>query len=299
LNKSVEIQDETIKDVINQMFKKVLIALDFSGPSMELFHSITDLRQLGLEELLLVHAIRVELGVEDGIHPVQKKFLEKVSREKERLEREGLLVNVETPIGAPAEEIKRLAAERGMDLILIGSVGEGSIVRELFLGSTVAEVIRIASVPVLVEKYIAVGEKMRRVPIFQEKLATVLLPTDFSASAEYVYAKMLELAESIQEVLLAHVLDRGETAAEIKTAENETASRLSGWEERFREKGLKARSLLAKGPASAQILSLAAQEKATLIALSRRGKGQIAELFVGSTAEQIVRRAGCPVLLFN
>lgn len=281
------------------MFKKVLIALDFSGPSMELFRSIADLRRLGLEELLLVHAIRVELGAEDGIHPAQKIFLEKVSSKKEELEREGLRVNVEVPFGAPAEEIKRLAVARGMDLILIGSVGEGSIVRELFLGSTVAEVIRIATVPVLVEKYIAAGEKMRRVPIFPEKLATVMLPTDFSASAEYVYAKMLELAESIQEVLLAHVLDRGETAAEIKTAENEAVSRLNRWEERFREKGIKARSLLAKGAASAQILSLAAQEKATLIALSRRGKGQIAEFFVGSTADQIVRRASCPVLLFN
>lgn len=281
------------------MFKKVLIALDFSGPSMELFRSIADLRRLGLEELLLVHAIRVELGAEDGIHPAQKIFLEKVSSKKEELEREGLRVNVEVPFGAPAEEIKRLAVARGMDLILIGSVGEGSIVRELFLGSTVAEVIRIATVPVLVEKYIAAGEKMRRVPIFQEKLATVMLPTDFSASAEHVYAKMLELAESIQQIILVHVLDRGETAAEIKTAENEAVFRLNRWEERFREKGIKARILLAKGAASAQILSLAAQEKATLIALSRRGKGQIAEFFVGSTADQIVRRASCPVLLFN
>jgi len=140
---------------------------------------------------------------------------------------------------------------------------------------------------------------MRRVPIFPEKLASVLLPTDFSASAEYVYAKMLEIAESIQEVILLHVMDRGETAASIKTAENEAVSRLNRWEVRFREKGIKVRGLLAKGPASTRIISIAAEEKASLIALSRRGKGQIAELFVGSTADQIVRRAGCPVLLLN
>jgi len=109
------------------MFKKVLIALDFSGPSMELFNSLTDLRQLGLQELLLVHAIRVELGAENGIHPVQRLFLEKVSGKKAELEREGLRVKVEVPTGAPAEEIKRLAAERGMDLILIGSIGEAGI----------------------------------------------------------------------------------------------------------------------------------------------------------------------------
>jgi hypothetical protein len=60
------------------MFKKKLIALDFSGPSMELFNFLTDLRRMGLEELLLVHVIRVELGAGDGIHPVQIKFLENI-----------------------------------------------------------------------------------------------------------------------------------------------------------------------------------------------------------------------------
>ncbi|MEW5922109.1 MAG: universal stress protein [Bacillota bacterium] len=281
------------------MFKKVLIALDFSGPAMELFNSLADLCRLGLEELLLVHAIRVELGAQDGIHPIQQKFLEKVRTKKEELEEEGLRVNVEVPLGAPAEEIKRLAVEKEMDLILIGSVGESSAVRELFLGSTVADVVRIALVPVLVEKYILSGQTAQRIPIFKEKLASLLLPTDFSASAESVYAKMLGIAHILHEVTLLHVVDRGETLEAIKNAEHEAVSRLKEWEARFRQKGVTTRYLVLNGPPSSQILSTAEQEKATLIAISRRGTSRIANLFIGGTADQVVRRSKCPVLLFG
>lgn len=281
------------------MFKKVLLAVDFSGPAMELFNSLDDLRLLGLEELLLVHAVRVELGAQDGIHPLQKKFLERLQRKKEELELEGLQVNIEVPIGAAAEEIKRLAAEKEMDLILIGSVGESSTVRELMLGSTVADVVRIATVPVLVERYISAGQEATRIPVFKEQQASVVLPTDFSTSAEAVFNKMLEISDRLKELILLHVLDSGETAEEIKKIEQDAKARFKQWEEKFMESGVKTRSMVLSGTPSAQILSTAEREEASLIALSRRGRGQLANLFIGSTADQVVRHSRCPVLLFG
>ncbi len=281
------------------MFKKVLVALDFSGPSMELFNSLPDLRRLGLQELLLVHAVSSELGAQDGIHPLQQKFLEKVRGKKVELEQEGLRVNVEVPAGAPAEEIKRLAVEKKMDLILIGSVGESSAARELLLGSTVADVVRITPAPVLVEKYITLGKTPQRIPIFKEKMASVILPTDFSTSAEYVYNKMLGIAPILQELILLYVVDEGETMEGIKKAEKDAADQLKQWEERFRQNGANARSIVLNGTPSSQILVTAEQQRSTLIALSRRGKGKLVNLFIGSTADQIVRRSRCPVLLFE
>jgi nucleotide-binding universal stress UspA family protein len=342
--------------VSSKLFKKVLVALDFSGPSMELFNSLADLRHLGLEELLLVHAVRAELGVQDGIHPLQQKFLGKIRGKKEELAQEELRVNVEVPVGAPAEEIKRLAIEKKMDLILIGSVGESSTARELLLGSTVADVVRIAPVPVLVEKYLPavsaelnkkLGEladrlgtfvkdvvnpnipsiareysqlsgellyyaeqikknplsdnaTIKRIPIFKDNLASVILPTDFSPSAGYVFNQMLGLAGLLKEVILLNVVDRGKTVEEIKNAETEAGEYLKQWENKFLEKGVKARSIVLIGtPSSSHIISTAEKEGASLIALSRRGRGKIANLFIGSTADQVVRRSSCPVLLFQ
>ncbi len=338
------------------MFKKVLVALDFSGPSMELFNSLPDLRRMGLQELLLVHAVRAELGAQDGIHPLQQKFLEKVKLKKVELEQEGLHVNVEVPVGAPAEEIKRLAIEKKADLILIGSVGESSTARELLLGSTVADVVRIAPVPVLVEKYfpaisaemnkklgeladrlsafvkdvvspnipsiareysqlsgellyfadqikknpVSADASVHRVPIFKDNLATVILPTDFSASAEYVFNQVLGLVGMLEEVILLNVVDRGETEEQIKNAEIEAYKYLNQWENKFLENDVKSRSIVLTGtPSSSHIISTAEKEGASLIALSRRGRGQLANLFIGSTADQVVRRSSCPVLLFD
>lgn len=336
------------------MFKKVLMALDFSGPAMELFNSVADLRLLGAEELLLVHVVRVELGRQDGMHPLQRKFLEEVKNKKEELEQQGFKVNVEVPLGAAAEEIKRLAVEQKADLILIGSIGEGSTVRELLLGSTTADVIRIAPVAVLVEKYnynvitdinkrlseladrlasfnqdalvsdiphlareysrlsgelLALSERMRnkpegamaqRIPLFKDKLASVLLPTDFSASSEHVMEHLLESAGLLKEVILLNVVDKGETAEEIKKTGAEAVEYLKQWEKKFLAKGVNARSIVLQGtPTSSQVIATAEKEGVSLIALSRRGRGKLANLLIGSTADQVVRRAPCPVLLFD
>jgi len=279
------------------MFKHVLVALDFSGPAMELFSSISDLKKLGLEELLLVHVVRVELGAQDGISPVQLKFLDKVKKKKTELEKEGFQVNIEVPVGAAPEEIKKLAIKRKADLILIGSIGESSRVRELFLGSTVADVIRIAPVPVLIEKYKTEKKQASRIPIFKEKLAQVLLPTDFSSSAEHVYNEMLNFADKLHKVVLLHVIDKGDTAEKIRKVEQEALEHLGEWEKRFAEKGVETEILIKTGPPAQQIISSSGDS--TLIALSRRGRGRLAGLLIGSTADQVIRRGSLPVLLFG
>jgi len=281
------------------VFKKVLMALDFSGPAMELFSAVPDLRRLGLEELLLVHAVRVELGVGDGISRVQLAFLEKVKGRKEELENEGLSVEIEIPAGAPATEIKKLAEQMEVDLILIGSVGESSKVRELFLGSTVADVLRVAPVPVLVEKYASNKEGVKRLPIFKEKSATLLLPTDFSASADFVYKKILEISDRIEKVVLLHVVDKGDTREKVAENKTEAEVKLKIWAEKFEEKGVSTTVSVTEGQAVKQILDAAEKEKTTLLAISRRGGGSLSGLLIGNIADQVVRRSSCPVLLFG
>ncbi len=279
------------------MFKRVLVAMDFSEPAMELFNSVPDLKKLGLEELLLVHAVRVELGEQEGISPVKQKFLNKVKKNKSQLEQEGLRVDIEIPVGAAAKEIKRLAEERNVDLILIGAIGESSRVRELFLGSTVADVIRTAPVPVLVEKYIAEEKQARRIPIFKDKLATVLLPTDFSTSAQHVYNELLKFADTLQKVIFLYVIDQGDTEEKVQKMEQEAREHLNNWAVRFQEKNVETEIEVKTGNPGQQII--ATSEDATLVAMSRRGRGRLAGLLIGSTADQVIRRGNRPVLLFG
>jgi nucleotide-binding universal stress UspA family protein len=62
-------------------------------------------------------------------------------------------VDVETKVleGNPAVEITKFAADNGVDLIVMGTLGKSGIDR-ILLGSTAEKVIRIAHCPVLVIK---------------------------------------------------------------------------------------------------------------------------------------------------
>jgi nucleotide-binding universal stress UspA family protein len=51
------------------------------------------------------------------------------------------------------------------------------------------------------------------------------------------------------------------------------------------------------GKAYREILRVADEQRADVIVIGAHGHGLIEQMFVGSTAQQIVRRAGCPVLI--
>jgi nucleotide-binding universal stress UspA family protein len=54
-------------------------------------------------------------------------------------------------VGEPAAEIVRLADERGVDQIVMGTHGRGAVV-SLFLGSVAQRVVHLSKVPVLLVK---------------------------------------------------------------------------------------------------------------------------------------------------
>jgi nucleotide-binding universal stress UspA family protein len=53
---------------------------------------------------------------------------------------------------------------------------------------------------------------------------------------------------------------------------------------------------LAHGEAAAEIMKAAAEVKADLIVMGTHGRGGLSRLIVGSTAEDVMRKAPCPVL---
>ncbi len=283
------------------MFKKVLLAIDFSGPSFELLNAVEDLKYMGLEELVIIHVIRLETaGV--GISTHRRKFLEKVERKCQELENEGYKVKILQPVGNPAEEIRSSAEEENVDLILIGSIGEGSRVRELFLGSTVANVVRITKKPVLVEKYEMVDKKPVRRKIFPEDREPVaLIATDFSRSSIQVIDYFLETDLSFKRIILLNVIDEGFTQEQIAENTDNALKKLQSWKNEFAERKpeLKVETLTKVGVASDLIIKLAEEKKVTMVAISRRGRGLINELLIGSTADPVVRHSARPVLLFK
>lgn len=279
------------------MFKKALVAVDFSGPALELLNSVSDLKRMGLEELLIVHVVRMEIAGR-GIGAHRKRFLAKIDERKKALESEGLRVKVIQPVGSPPEEIKGLAEEENVNLIIIGSIGEGSLVRDIFLGSTVANVIRMTQKSVLIEKYDQGRGKFNLKRIFRDgKPTTALLATDFSRNSMQVFDLFLSHPGIIDKVILFNCIEEGYTKEQIEEHRGKAVERLKLWEQEFAEKGFTVETEVVVGISSEEIVKAAKEKDVSLIALSRRGRGMINELIIGSTADHIVRRATRPVLL--
>ncbi len=147
----------------------------------------------------------------------------------------------------------------------------------------------------------------------ERRFEKILVPVDFSPCSEEAFRLALSLARLYQsEVLVLHVIDRraldalnrlglappSEERGQLKRLRHHArlnARRLLGSEE---AKGVPIRRLLAEGVAFVEIAKVARSERVGLVVIGSYGgaAGSVDKIFFGSTAEQVVRTAGCPVL---
>ena len=276
------------------MIKKALMAMDFSNPSLELFHNMPDLMDLGVKELLLVHVVKIK-GMPEGVGTIKRRLLKLIEKDIQKAEEQGVKVELEVCMGTPSEEICRLVVKERCGLVVIGSSGEGSSVRTTLLGATAANVVRSCTVPVLLEKFV---ERDVESSNLRRKLETVLVPIDFSTCSEAVLKFIAGYNNLLKKVILVHVLDKPEDRVEMAEEEDRAKVKLEKWAKRIADMGPETKVVMGKGIASQTILAEAGESDVTLIALPRRGRGLVAGLIIGSTADAVVRRAAAPVLVF-
>ncbi len=141
----------------------------------------------------------------------------------------------------------------------------------------------------------------------------ILVPVDFSPCSEEAFRLALALARLFQaEVLLLHVIDVKSLTALNRlglarpSEEREQKKRLRHHArlqarrllQSNEAKGVTIRRLLAEGVPFAEIARTARMERVDLVVMGSYG-GQVEsvdKIFFGSTAEKVVRTAGCPVL---
>lgn len=139
------------------MFKKVLVATDFSEAANAAMQCALGLsRQFG-STLHVIHVVidpaSVTWSAEAFAIPVdhiilqwQQQALREVNNQLPAAVRDQVVVV--TPVGSPAAEIVKYAAQEGIDLIVVGTHGRGALDRWL-LGSVAERVVRKAPCAVL------------------------------------------------------------------------------------------------------------------------------------------------------
>jgi nucleotide-binding universal stress UspA family protein len=140
---------------------KMLIAVDGSDPALRAVDCVAQMARGAVAlQAVLLHVrheplLYGEISAANiaAVEAAQKKIQDQVLAEAQSRALGGGLVlhSVQRAAGQPAQEIVRVAAEQGVDQIVIGTHGRGAV-GSLFLGSVAQRVVHLSPRPVLLVK---------------------------------------------------------------------------------------------------------------------------------------------------
>lgn len=200
----------------------------------------------------------------------------------------------------PAARIVEVAGRLEADLIVLGTHGRSGFER-LLLGSVTEKVVRTARCPVITVPPPSVATS--KLPFKR-----VLCAVDFSEPSMAALQYSLSLAkESDSAITLLHVLefpreeqvditlpfDMGAYRAAVQA---DATRRLADLLTDDVRTWARPHTRLAYGRPYEQIIETAADERADLIVLGVHGRNVMDLMLFGSTTNQVIRRATCPVL---
>jgi nucleotide-binding universal stress UspA family protein len=278
---------------------KVLLATDDSGDAELAATTAVSLAKSTSSEVHVVHVWR----------PVPSVHFDALIRQEMRREAQAILDEQVKKIegvggtvaeahlreGSASEEIVALAAEIGVGLVAVGSRGRGRIRRAL-MGSVSDAVVRHAHCPVMVVRWKPVAFP-----------AKVLLATDGSEEATVATQIVTDLGKKtgselhvvhVGEIPITHYPDRFGYRALYEEHEREARQLLETQVESIKAAAATvAQEHLRMGKADEEVVVLAEELGADLIAMGGRGLGGVKRALMGSVSDSVVRHAHCPVLV--
>lgn len=276
------------------MIETVLVPVDFTIETEDLLGCIGEFKNAGLKKVILLHV--VDIHKSQGLDP---KFERNANKRIEDyagfvrgigLETEALVI-----VGDIKRTILEIADREEIDAIIMGATTKGFIKGKL-LGRTTEYIARSSKKMLLVEKYDALKEgKEVYEKACRATFSRILIPLDFSKEAMKAIEQLQEFKGIVKEVLLLHVIDNindmdllDEQIEEAKEKHRRIKEQLAG---------IKSQYLVVEGVPSDEIAKFASMEDVTMIMLTSRGKGDLMDLILGSTVENVLRKTTKPVLI--
>ena len=215
--------------------------------------------------------------------------------------------NCHIRLGKPFQEIVATAQEVKADLIVMATHGHGGL-KHLALGSTAEKAIRHSPCPVLVVREATRGPiKTAMEGIVLEK---ILVPVDFSECSKEGARYASAFATTVgADLLVMHVthpadytaLDANRIPPEwpelVKTARLAAEDELDEFVNFLPLAGIAADTQVAVGTPIEKLVEASARPDIDMVVTSTHGYSGLRHVLLGSTAEQLVRLARCPVLV--
>jgi nucleotide-binding universal stress UspA family protein len=187
-------------------FHRILVATDLSSASDRVITCLPGMQRLGVRQVVLMHALGIR-HLEVMRYELARLIAPRLEMQRAELEAQGFEATIEVAPGHPASEVNRIAIEKHVALIVIGSHG-ATLAREILLGGVATEILHHATLPVLVFKANLNRPEQGRTAC-PDLTAHVLYPTDFSDTAERAFFYVEHLVRAgVKRVTLLHVQDR-------------------------------------------------------------------------------------------
>lgn len=291
-------------------FKQIICPVDLSDSSVRAFAHAAAIAQWYDAQLTVLHVVptfepiqmRGDLG--DPVRVITPMPREQVLEEMSRTLNLAAVSPRATPIaeaGDPQSTIIDQAISKKADLIVMGTHGRRGFKR-LLLGSVTEAVLREAPCPVLT---------VPQAPASVSEAVTfkrILCPIDFSPSALQALGFALDLARQADgRVTLLHVVEwlaeeepRASTHFSVpeyrRYMVEDAQERLRNLVADESRTWVEIDDLVVFGRAHREILRSAETKPADLIVMGAQGRGGIGLALFGSTTQQVLRGAICPVL---
>ncbi len=274
------------------MFEKVLVPTDFSKYSQKVLECVGGLP--GVKEVILLNVI----GPSDPLARVWdpgarlEEAKTKLEEQKSLLDGQGLKVKTRAEVMLEGEiwrEIQTVADEEKVSLVVMGARGKG-FVEGILLGNVAKKTLRYGSTHLLLMRYkILEDVEGGTLEAFCSRLfSKVLCPTDFSEPSKEAISFVKRL-KGVEEIMLLHVISRGETSEEIDAHYQDAMKKLNSMKDEIEKEGRKVTTHISVGSSPEKISAVAEKEDVSLIAMSSHGKGWLKQLIVGSTTYDVAR----------
>lgn len=243
------------------------------------------------EEYVMTEASRKEKEYTDKFDKISSRLAKKNIKFKKRILR-----------GNPDEVILRVSSKNNMDLIVMGVTGRNFIDR-MIIGSTALRVLRKSKIPVL-----AVNSKKPDI-----RFKKILVPIELSDKLDSNLRFVLEYADKnkchVTVLYIVSGIDHRDVLSQSMVEElvgggKEELDKLvdkalrKSVKNNPNYKNIKTKVIFANN-VPWTITDYARRNNFDLISINSHGKNLLKRLFIGSVAEEVIRRSSCNVITFK
>lgn len=245
---------------------KLLYVTDFRQPSFSEVERLMDLRSLGLEEVVFLHASKAE-GWE-------RRLADYGIDSKTFVERPRVARILDT---ARREAVSLIAASLNTHR------------RRRLRGSLTTDLLRASSLPVLILHEGAQASGSGEGGLFTHPV----FATDWSGASEKAMNYLLKFKEDIKELEIIHVIDKKLSVGDIRNLKKKvTESRKI-----FLNQGIDAEGHIYAGKQSDEVMLAARDYDATCIVMGKTGKSAVRDLFSPSCSYRVAEESVVPTLV--